>query len=1414
MPLLRTNAQKDLSARKYRHWMSIKAVIYSDNDGSFGENFGPDAGGGGGPAGMDLVTEIDGGAIVRLDEARLVELADQGLRVKVLVDPDRLQVRGRTIDLEKREQDLPRSQRVAAAARDDWNHHIIQFEGPPLPEFLEAVEALGLEIVNQVDRYAVAVVGSAKAAAEAESIPAVAAAVRFEPGFRIAASLDGARGAQVVRVGVHPPEFVAEAAELIASFGAEILMVEDAESNAGRFVRADRTALIRARVPKQSVLNEIASQPWVHFVEPYEENGIEDERSAQIVAEDLDGAAAPNTSPNTGYQNTLAGLGLDGTGVTIGVVDTGIANHNSATLHPDLRGRLAFFADQSGGARNVDGWVSGGRNRGGHGTHVAGIAAGDGSSGDTDPGGFVLGQGVAPAANVGSVNFLAANPQPTVDTVLLAAATNGSDVNNNSWGTSSPNGYDANCTTVDQRVRDPDPTTTTFEEMAIVFSVGNSGGLPGSMTSPHEAKNAIVVGNGLNRRPGEGDFSDDIRGINNSSSRGPTADGRICPTVVAPGTDVISALTTVDANPATAAIDRNYTPYTDTGGTLHNNHTSLTGSSMAAPHVAGLCALLIEWWRDRTGATPSPAMLRALLVNGAEDMADGPNWKRVLVSGAATWTANGANQQFVGLGFTPSVVRGFGNGQPDTAYVQRPSAAQINAAGQWAYAAGTDTLTVRTLNGSLPDRATNVPWDRIYALDAAALTNVPNNDQGWGRASLENIVANAPNSDRGPRIFADQRIAFTANGQSHRIRVAPVDPTRPMRITLAWTDPPGPALVNDLDLVVTEIGGAANVYRGNPANFQNGFTQPGGLNDAVNNIECVYIQNPTGEYDIDIVAAAITTDARDFTIGSPWQDYALVIDNAQVPSAAPVNVSLVLDRSGSMVTSGYVDRTRQASSQFVDLMNIDDSGGVVSFGSNARDEYDDGGGLVDQILGDQQRDDATQAIDNVNFGGLTAMGPGITFGENQLQGAAGNRAIVLLSDGYDNGSPDAATAVAGLANDISLYTCAMGPASDQALLQQLADAANGKYYYMPTIDDLFEIYNWIRGRVTGTAVIANESSQASASRVGAFVDGCAERVTFCVAWPNQAISYTPNELKRASEISVRLRAPNGKLLAARDSLVRTTPGKGYVVFDVDQPAAGQWFVEVETRRQGHTPYTVGGFVESEIQTELIVPSTLLPGQPLDLKTMAFEGRKQLDDIKTEVCVFVPTLNQDEIVDTFGRGLRRRIRTTRGDKIPDAFATLFTSVQRAEKEGVNVGEMRKVTFDLKRSNGSRRPGRSNEILDLRRFRLDLPDLLDRRDVSIDIRDVVGAGGVLGGGVLGGGGVIGGGVLGGGVLGGGVSGGGVLGGGPAAGGERQLDTERPGTYNVVATISGRAPNCGNFVHKQFGSIRIGKPGRRID
>jgi hypothetical protein len=117
------------------------------------------------------------------------------------------------------------------------------------------------------------------------------------------------------------------------------------------------------------------------------------------------------------------------------------------------------------------------------------------------------------------------------------------------------------------------------------------------------------------------------------------------------------------------------------------------------------------------------------------------------------------------------------------------------------------------------------------------------------------------------------------------VRVHAADPGRPVRITLTWTDAPGaanasPALVNDLDLEVIELA-TNQVFKGNV--FTDGFSTTGGAFDARNNVECVYLQQPNGGYEVRVLASNLRADARPlYDTTSPWQDYALVIDNAEV----------------------------------------------------------------------------------------------------------------------------------------------------------------------------------------------------------------------------------------------------------------------------------------------------------------------------------------------------------------------------------------------------------------------------------------------------------------------------------------------------------------------------------------------------
>jgi hypothetical protein len=157
---------------------------------------------------------------------------------------------------------------------------------------------------------------------------------------------------------------------------------------------------------------------------------------------------------------------------------------------------------------------------------------------------------------------------------------------------------------------------------------------------------------------------------------------------------------------------------------------------------------------------------------------------------------------------------------------------------------------------------------------------IPNNDEGWGVIDLRATLG--PNV-RG--LYGDQTVVLTQTGQTRELAVRAVDPGRPLKITLAWTDAPGavganPALVNNLDLTV-DLGG--NTYRGNV--FANGVSATGGTADTLANLENVYVANPgTGRATIRVIGTAINADALsgNGTPTTPRQDYALVCTNCRL----------------------------------------------------------------------------------------------------------------------------------------------------------------------------------------------------------------------------------------------------------------------------------------------------------------------------------------------------------------------------------------------------------------------------------------------------------------------------------------------------------------------------------------------------
>ncbi len=171
-----------------------------------------------------------------------------------------------------------------------------------------------------------------------------------------------------------------------------------------------------------------------------------------------------------------------------------------------------------------------------------------------------------------------------------------------------------------------------------------------------------------------------------------------------------------------------------------------------------------------------------------------------------------------------------------------------------------------------------------YLTGAYAGDSLWSNGQGMGAVNLGTAF------DGLPRLVRDQTAAdvFTASGQIRTFTSTVADTSKPVRVTLVWSDAPGSttgaAYNNDLDLTVT-VGG--NSYQGNV--FSGAYSITGGTADGKNNVESVFLPaGVSGQIIVNIVSANIASPGLPNAANAPAQDFALVAYNAgSVPVAAP-----------------------------------------------------------------------------------------------------------------------------------------------------------------------------------------------------------------------------------------------------------------------------------------------------------------------------------------------------------------------------------------------------------------------------------------------------------------------------------------------------------------------------------------------
>jgi serine protease AprX len=575
----------------------------------------------------------------------------------------------------------------------------------------------------------------------------------------------------------------------------------------------------------EAQLTVLAAAPAVRWIEPRFEPRLFNDVAREILRVDT----------------AWVDQGLYGAGQIIGIADSGLDTGDPATISPDFAGRLVATHVLAEGGTLADEF--------GHGTHVAGSLAGAGVESGADPAARQYDgslAGVAPEASLviqafevtqeGAIIGLGDDPY----SILSQAYASGARIHNNSWGGPTGPAYGS-----------------TFGELFF-------GGYP--MTSERmdafvwdQPDMAVFVAAGNSANDGAyspiGDFCLDWFFD--------PADGWIDDdSLMAPGT--AKNVITVGASESVR---------------LEGNLGELTwnqfppSSCFSSDPVAG--DLLAD----------NPNGMAAFSSRGPTD--DG-RFKPDLVAPGTAIVSNKSSHP------DANILWGTYTRNPRYTIAGGTSMASPFAAGsgalvrEWLGRQGFTQPSAAAIKAVLLSTTANMaPGQYVTGGQQEIPATQPNSVAGWGRVDLGFLGFPEPY-----QLWIDDRRAGLATGEnltythSAARPLLVTDSSQPLRITLAWTDPPASLsaarqLVNDLDLVL--IGPDGREYWGNRVS--------GG--DRINNVEGVILEAPApGEYRVEVRAYNIPIDTQPYALVAAGP---LKLD----PFTLATNVGLTLDEGQS-----------------------------------------------------------------------------------------------------------------------------------------------------------------------------------------------------------------------------------------------------------------------------------------------------------------------------------------------------------------------------------------------------------------------------------------------------------------------------------------------------------------------------------
>jgi subtilisin family serine protease len=474
----------------------------------------------------------------------------------------------------------------------------------------------------------------------------------------------------------------------------------------------------------------------------------------------------------------------NGSGQTICVCDTGFDMGSTTDVHDAfhdrVKGLYSWGRPGNNGTNDPDG----------HGTHVCGSVLGSGQHSSEGtvygaaPAAILLVQSMFVRFNYATQSILGGYPQD-LGRLFQQAYDAGARVHSNSWGTPMlpstrvQRPYDTAAASIDKFVWD-------HQEMTILFAAGNEGqdtDLDGtvnerSLGAEASAKNCITIGACESYRPDltvaktnapysygtfwpdryaknplkDDHLADNPEGVAAFSSRGPTAENRLKPDLVACGTAILSAK---------SRCKKYQTSVDKTGVSGDPRYMYLSGTSMATPLVSGCCAVVRQ----------------ALYDAGYGEAQEEVNWQEK------------AAIEIFSEEWGPYVLKTRNN----------PTASLIKAL---------------LINGAVPIRGQYMPeylpkelpeglpnphsgFGRVNI--AATLANIKRTDySGWKCSTVDEEEEKAFSM-----LISVPLPQNIAEGDHHKPEARGV---KMLKITMVYADLPGAALANDLNLVVVNVG--------------------------------------------------------------------------------------------------------------------------------------------------------------------------------------------------------------------------------------------------------------------------------------------------------------------------------------------------------------------------------------------------------------------------------------------------------------------------------------------------------------------------------------------------------------------------------------------------------------------------------